>query len=178
MAACTLGTAAHAAQTQVARIAITQHLRAACVASQVPAECATTFRCQAERKQKAGLVSSLLHVLKNTTGVCGEGGVGRIKVTHFVHALQIDHDFTPRSVGCRTHHQTGVTPLRHHGYAGGSACFDHSRHFESVARSHHAQRTSVFAPAPVTFIRGQAFTGEHMGVTGDESQTVNQSVHA
>ena len=80
-------------QTQVARIAVAQHLGSARVAGQVAAQRATALRRQAERKQKTGLVGGLLHMLKNATGICGEGGVGWVYVAHLVHALQVDHHF-------------------------------------------------------------------------------------
>jgi hypothetical protein len=43
-----------------------------------------------------------------------------------------------------------------------------------------AQATPAAKPAaaPVALISRQAFTGEHVGVAGDQAQAVNQSVHA
>jgi hypothetical protein len=82
------------AQAQIARIAVAQHLRTACVARQVTAQRATAFRRQAQSKQKTSLVCGLLHMLKNATGFCGQGGIGRVYVAHGVHALKIYDDFT------------------------------------------------------------------------------------
>ena len=155
------------AQAQIARIAVAQYLCATRVAGQVATQGATAFRRQTQCKQKTGFVSGLLYVLKNATCFCGEGGVGRVYVAHLVHALQIDDHFAPRGIGCGAHHQTGVAALRHHGCADRRTDFHHGRHFGGGARSHHAQRSPVFAAAPVALISRQAFTGQHIGLAGD-----------
>ena len=165
------------AQTHVARIPVTQHLRAARVARQVTTQRATAFRCEAQRKQKPGLFSGVLYLLKNATGFSGEGGVCRVDLTHFVHALQIDHHFATRGVWRGAHDQAGVAALRHHRRANRRACFDHGRYFGGCPRAHHAQCLSVFAAAPVALVRSQAITCQHVDITADQSQAVNQLVH-
>ena len=166
------------AQAQVACIAVTQHLRAASVTRQVAAQCATAFRCQAECKQKTGLVGGLLYLLKNATGISGEGGVGWVNVAHLVHALQVDDHFATRGVWRGAHHQTRVAALRHHRRTGSRTDFHYGRHFGSCPRAHHTQCLSVFAAAPVALVRSQAVTCQHVDITADQAQAVNQSVHA
>ena len=88
-------------QTQIAGIAVAQHLRAACVGGQIAANRAAAFSGQAQRKQESGLLGGALQVLQNAAGLGGDRQVGGIDGAHRVHALQAQHDLLARFIGHR-----------------------------------------------------------------------------
>ena len=162
------------AQTQVARVAVAHHLRAARVGCQVTADGAAAFGGQTERKQKAGLFRSFLQGLQNTAGVHRHGHVGRVDVSHRIHALQAQHHLPARAIGNRADHQPGIATLGDDAHAGCYTGLHDGRYLLRAAGPRHGQRLAARTFAPVLFIGCQVAANQHMRSAGDAAQRFNQ----
>lgn len=165
-------------QTQVARVAVAQHLRAARVGGQVAANRATALRGQAQGEQKASLSGHVLHGLQNTTSLHREGAVGGVEFAHAVQARGAQHDLLARAIGHRAHHQAGVAALGHQARAVRSTGLHDRGHLGDALRLNDSQGATVGAAAPIALpaaeVGAGVFVGQHVGRAHGLPQCVEQ----
>ena len=161
-------------QTQLARIAKAQHLRAACVGSQVAAHGAAAFGRQTQRKQQAFRCGGFLNGLQNATGLHRDGQVSGVKFSNVVQPGQAQQQLRARGIGHRRTHQAGVAALHHHAHAAFETELHHHCHLGGVAWPHDRQSLAAIAFAPVQLVFRQVAFGQHMRCADGLAQGIEQ----
>ena len=161
-------------QAQLARIAVAQHLGAACVGGQVAAHRAAAFAAHAQRVQPPGIGRGLLHLLQRAACFGGQGLAGAIDATHPVHAPQAQNHAGRGGKGRGAAYQARVASLRHHGNARFGAGLYHLCHLFRVGGARHAQSLAVVALALIGAEWAGIVPGEHVGWAEHADKGVQQ----
>ena len=137
------------AEGEFACISIAQDLRAAGVRTQVAADRGAALGSQRQRKQPAGAVCRLLHVVQHAAGFDGKGAVDGVDFAHTMQALQRQHDGIARCIGGRATHEPGVAALRNDRGVMFSARANDRRHFAGRCGEHDCLRTTRETATPI-----------------------------
>ena len=169
------------AKSQLAHVAVAQHLHPAGIGGQVAADGGRSFGSQRQREQPAGRRSGFLYLLQNAAGFDGHGVVVEIDGANAVHAHQAHQHLALRMAGrsarrCAAH-QAGIAALRHDGDTSGGASSHNARHFLGILGPHHAQRAAAVASAPVGEERRHSGSfAKYLRLADDAGKCVDQSV--
>ena len=141
-------------QHQIAGVAVAQHLNAAGVGREIPADLTCPLGGERQREQEPGGLGLVLDILEDTAGLDRHGRVDGVDLAHRIHAAHVDQH---AALGDRPAAQARIAALGGDGHAVFGADGDDLGDFFRIGGAQHQR---AFAVVVIALLRQ---VGGHVG---------------
>ena len=163
------------AETELARVAVADDLRAAGVRRQVAADGAAALGGEAEREQQVVRRRGFLHALQHATRFGDERQVGAVDAADAVHARGREDDLRSARIGNRGTDEAGVAALRDDRSAVRATRHDHRGDLGGRRRADDRERAPLETTPPIDLVWRAIVADEHLRCADRGAQIVEQA---